>query len=192
ALELGGDLGGADDRGHGGDLLGLGPDDAAHAVGRQQLADGGHRVSLVALGVRVAGVELLAEDAAGTVDDLLGDLRALEHRLAEHRKRAGEAREHAERHVTGAVGLDVATAAAAARGGAAARGTLYRDGDTGEQAFWGACLRDPGQGCRRHCQPPSVARSRAVPDYWRQSAPMWPTMSMGRWSYQFCCNNRCP
>ena len=114
ALELGRDLGGADDRRHRGDLLRLGADDAGDVVGGEQLAHGRHRVGLVALRVGMAEVELLAEDAAVVVDDLLGHLGALQHRLAEDGQRAGEAGEDAEADVAGAVGLDVAAAPAAA------------------------------------------------------------------------------
>jgi len=80
------------------------------AVGREQLAHRGDGIGFVALRVRVTEVELLAEHTAIGVDDLLRDLRALEHRLTQHRERTGEAGEHPKRDMAGAVGLDGAAA----------------------------------------------------------------------------------
>jgi hypothetical protein len=84
--------------GDGVDLLRLGADDADDLAGGEQLAHRGNRVGLVALRVGVGEVELLAEDAAGVVDRLLRDLRALEHGLAEARQSACEARQDAHGH----------------------------------------------------------------------------------------------
>ena len=155
ALELGGDLGRAHDRRHRRDLLSLRADDATHTVCGKELPHRRHGVSLVALRIRMAQVQLLAQHSARIVDDLLRDLRSLEHRLPEHRKRARETGEHAERHMPGAVGLDVAPTRAAGWTRTAARSDDNGHRDTGEQAFRSTCLRDPGHGCRRHC-PTSV------------------------------------
>ena len=135
-------------------------------------------------------VELLAEHAAGAVDDLLGDLRTLEHRLPEDGERAGEAREHAEGDVAGAVGLDVAAAASCRRGVELPQAaTTTATAIPVSRRFGARVCGIRAMAVGDTVQPPSVARRRAVPDTGRESAPTWITMSMGQWIVQFLRDN---